>query len=96
VTSKAALFGMTRTIATELGPHRIRVNSVCPGAMNTPASHKVAGDNLQAMLAASPPSRIKVFLEPEEVTGTVKFLLSDDSQLMTGQILTTDGGMTSL
>ena len=96
VVSKAAVIGLTRNIATELGPDNIRVNSVCPGGMNTPGSIKVAGDNLQAMLDASPKARMKQFMEPEEVTGTVKFLVSDDSSMMTGQILTTDGGMTTL
>lgn len=96
VTSKAALIGLTRNLATELGPHNIRVNSVCPGGMNTPGSIKVAGDNLQTMLDAAPPARLKAFMEPEEVTGTIKFLVSDDSLVMTGQILTSDGGMTTL
>ena len=96
VTSKAAVIGLSRNLATELGSSNVRVNSVCPGGMNTPGSIKVAGDNLEAMLAASPASRIKAFLEPEEVTGTIKFLLSDDSPMMTGQILTSDGGMTTL
>jgi len=96
VTSKAAVIGLSRNIASELGPDNIRVNAVCPGAMNTPGSIKVAGDNLQAMVDASPKARIKPFLEPEEVTGTIKFLVSDDSLVMTGQILTSDGGMTTL
>jgi len=96
VTSKAAVIGLSRNLASELGPSNIRVNSVCPGGMNTPGSIKVAGDNLQAMLDASPKSRIKAFMEPEEVTGTIKFLVSDDSTMMTGQILTSDGGMTTL
>jgi len=96
VTSKAAVIGLSRNLASELGPSNIRVNSVCPGGMNTPGSIKVAGDNLQAMLDASPKARIKAFMEPEEVTGTIKFLVSDDSTVMTGQILTSDGGMTTL
>jgi 3-oxoacyl-[acyl-carrier protein] reductase len=96
VTSKAAVIGLSRNLASELGSSNIRVNSVCPGGMNTPGSIKVAGDNLQAMLDASPKSRIKAFMEPEEVTGTIKFLVSDDSSVMTGQILTSDGGMTTL
>jgi len=96
VVSKAAVVGLSRNLATELGPSNIRVNSVCPGGMNTPGSLKVAGDNLEAMLEASPKARLKQFMEPEEVTGTIKFLVSDDSTMMTGQILTTDGGMTTL
>lgn len=96
VTSKAAVIGLSRNLASELGPSNIRVNAVCPGGMNTPGSIKVAGDNLQAMLEAAPKARMKQFMEPEEVTGTVKFLVSDDSTVMTGQILTADGGMTTL
>ena len=94
-TSKAAVIGLTRNLATELGPNNIRVNSVCPGGMSTPGSLRLAGDNLEAMLDAAPPARLKQFLAPEEVTGTIKFLISDESSMMTGQILTPDGGMTT-
>jgi NAD(P)-dependent dehydrogenase (short-subunit alcohol dehydrogenase family) len=93
VASKAALIGMTRNLATELGPDQVRANAVCPGAMDTPGSSKVAGDNLKELVEAHP-ARIKSFLAPEEVVGTVKFLLSDDSRVTTGQVLTPDGGMT--
>ena len=97
VASKAAVIGLTRTIASELGPDNIRVNAVCPGPMNTEGSAKAAGDNLQAMLESSPRPRLNYpFMEPEQVTGTIKFLLSDDSTMMTGQILTSDAGMTTL
>jgi NAD(P)-dependent dehydrogenase (short-subunit alcohol dehydrogenase family) len=95
ITSKAAVIGLTRSLATELGADNIRVNSVCPGAMDTPGSHQCAGGQLQALVEANP-SRMKAFLQPEEVAGTVKFLVSDDSSIMTGQILTADGGMTTL
>lgn len=95
VTSKAALFGLTRSLATELGPDNVRVNSVCPGAMNTSGSHKVAGERLKDLVEATP-ARLKTFLEPEDVVGTVKFLISDDSSIMTGQTLAADGGLATL
>ncbi|MFA5631343.1 MAG: SDR family NAD(P)-dependent oxidoreductase [Porticoccaceae bacterium] len=95
VTSKAALFGLTRTLATELGPDNIRINAVCPGAMNTAGSHRIAGDMLKDMVEASP-ARLKTFLEPEDVVGTVKFLISDHSAIMTGQTLAADGGIAML
>jgi len=95
VTSKAALFGLTRSLATELGADNIRVNSVCPGAMNTAGSHKIAGEHLMEMVEATP-ARLKTFLEPEDVVGTVKFLISDHSGIMTGQTLAADGGVASL
>jgi NAD(P)-dependent dehydrogenase (short-subunit alcohol dehydrogenase family) len=92
VASKAALIGLTRTLATELGPDNVRVNALTPGAMNTPGSHKVAGDQLQELVERTP-ARLKTFLEPEDVTGTVKFLVSDHSAVMTGQVVNCDGGL---
>lgn len=94
-TSKAAVIGLSRSLATELGGDNIRVNAVCPGPINTRGTQKVAGDNLQAMLDAVPRARTKVVHEPEEIAGTVVFLLSDASVAMTGQTLTADGGMTT-
>jgi len=93
ITSKAALIGLTRSLATELGGDGIRVNAVCPGGMDTPGSTKVAGDRLRELVEAHP-TRLKSFLDPEEVVGTVKYLLSDDSLVTTCQVLTPDGGMT--
>lgn len=95
ITSKAAVIGLTRSLATEMGPDNIRVNTVCPGAMDTAGSSRIAGDKLKELVEAQS-YRLKPFLQPEEVAGTVKFLLSDDSSVMTGQILTSDGGTTTL
>jgi len=64
--------------------------------MMTPGTATIAGDNLDMLMDAYPPTRLKAILDPEDVTGTVKFLISDDSAQMTGQILTTDAGMTTL
>lgn len=92
VASKAALIGLTRTLSSELGADNIRVNAVTPGPMNTPGSHKVAGDRLMELVERTS-ARLKGLLEPEDVTGTVKFLVSDHSAAMTGQVVNCDGGL---
>jgi NAD(P)-dependent dehydrogenase (short-subunit alcohol dehydrogenase family) len=95
VASKAAIIGLTRCLATELGQDNIRVNSVCPGVMDTAGSKKCTGDNLKILVEANP-GRLKTFLDPVEVAGTIKFLISDDSLVMTGQTLAPDGGLVML
>ena len=92
-TSKAGLIGLSRVLASELGPDNIRVNAVCPGAMDTPGTRKVTGPHLAQMLESAPKARFKAVLEPDEVSGTIKFLVSDASRLITGQSIVVDGGV---
>lgn len=92
--SKAALDQLTRVMALELGPHKIRVNSVNPTVTNTPMSLVGWSDPVKAstMRAKIPLGR---FAEPQEVCDAVLYLLSDRSSMITGTILPIDGGYTA-
>ena len=83
---------MTRTIAIEWAPHKIRINAVVPGWINTRLNRQnIASGNTSAagVLKAIPMAR---FGEPGEVANVVTFLLSAQSSYMTGQSLVIDGG----
>lgn len=90
VTSKAAVIGMTRALATELGPHNITVNAVTPGATQTeiPRATVTAGQ-AEKIVAGQAIKRREV---PGDLVGVVAFLCSSDSDFMTGQTLNVDGG----
>lgn len=92
----AALDQLTRSLAVALAPHRIRVNSVAFGSvMSSSLKHtlKENTDYRSDIVAHTPLSRIA---SPGEVAETVRFLASEGSGFMTGQILTVDGGRTLL
>ncbi|MFJ3580546.1 SDR family NAD(P)-dependent oxidoreductase [Streptomyces rubiginosohelvolus] len=92
--AKAAVVQLTKTLATELGPHAIRVNAVAPGWIRTPMTdrHDATGQHrAEAVMARiSPLGRVG---EPEDVAHTVLHLASDASAFMTGQILRPNGGV---
>lgn len=97
--SKHAVTGMTRAFAAELGPHRIRVNSVHPGAVNTPMGSGRMVEELDAASQTNPPLAAMgtPFLpqwsaEPEEIAATVAFLASDDAGYITAEHISIDGG----
>ena len=90
VTSKAAVIGMTRAMATELGPDGIRVNAVMPGATQTEVPRRtVTADQAERIVAAQAIKRREV---PEDLVGVVSFLASADSDFITGQAINVDGG----
>ncbi|MGW1229503.1 SDR family NAD(P)-dependent oxidoreductase [Streptomyces sp. NPDC002530] len=92
--AKAAVVQLTKTLATELGPHGIRVNAVAPGWIRTPmtARHDAGQQHrVEATMARiAPLGRVG---EPDEVAHTVLHLASDASSFMTGQILRPNGGV---
>jgi 3-oxoacyl-[acyl-carrier protein] reductase len=93
-TSKAAVIGMTRSMAKELGTYGITVNAVLPGATDTEVERAtVTPQQKAAMLAMRSVPREET---PEDLVGTVMFLASDASAFLTGQSLTVDGGLTFL
>jgi NAD(P)-dependent dehydrogenase (short-subunit alcohol dehydrogenase family) len=91
VSSKGAVVAMTRAMARELGEHGIRVNAIAPGLT---LSEVVKGRNdYGALRTLNIQSRsLKREEEPEDLTGTVIFLASHDSDFMTGQTMLVDGG----
>ncbi|MFJ3925163.1 SDR family NAD(P)-dependent oxidoreductase [Streptomyces sp. NPDC090022] len=92
--AKAAVVQLTKTLATEAGPHGIRVNAVAPGWIRTPMtgrhSPEVQQQTEAAMVRMSPLRRVG---EPEDIAQAVLYLASDASSFMTGQILRPNGGV---
>lgn len=92
VTSKAAVVGMTRCMARELGNDRIRVNTLAPG-LTVSEGVKSNAEWTQAMINANAATRaINREQVPEDLTGTMVYLCSADSDFMTGQCIVVDGG----
>jgi 3-oxoacyl-[acyl-carrier protein] reductase len=87
VTSKAAVIGITRVLAGELGQYNICVNAVAPGYTDTPASWTI-GDVSKFDVSSIPLGRVGV---PEDIVGAVIFFASDDSDFISGQTLLVNG-----
>lgn len=92
-TSKAAVTGLTRGLARELGRDRIRVNAIAPSAVLTDATQDFFADKAdQALETIRRMQSIQANLQPDDLTGTAAWLLSDASLFVTGQTLAVDGG----
>lgn len=89
-TSKAAIIGMTKALAKELGLSNIRVNAVTPGVIQTDMNQKLTEEECEALKEEIPLSR---FGSPEEVATVVRFLASDEASYITGQVISPNGGM---
>jgi NAD(P)-dependent dehydrogenase (short-subunit alcohol dehydrogenase family) len=89
--TKHGIEGMTKAMAVDLGPHGIRINTICPTFIETPLARPMLANEAfrNAVL-----SRIKLgrIGQVEDVMGAVVFLASDASALMTGSALVVDGG----
>ena len=88
--AKAGVIGLTRALAKELGPSRIRVNCVAPGVVDTDMNAHLTREDRAALAEQAPLGRIGT---PEEIAQAVWFLASDRSSFITGQVLRADGGM---
>lgn len=94
--SKHAVIGLTKSAALEFAKQRIRVNAVAPGGVQTDMLDRVTGGphtEYRAKMAAFHP--IGRIAAPEEITGAVLWLCSDEASFVTGQVLTVDGGFTA-
>jgi 3-oxoacyl-[acyl-carrier protein] reductase len=89
--TKGGLDAATRALARELGSWKIRVNSVAPGYLDTEMSASLGPKELEKILRRTPLQRLGT---PADVVGPVKFLLSEESAFVTGQVLVVDGGIT--
>jgi len=95
--SKAAVIGLTRGLARELGRDGIRVNALAPSAVLTEGTSEFFGDKLdRALSAVKAGQTIQRNLAPGDLTGTVAWLLSDESGFVTGQTIAVDGGTVML
>jgi len=91
VTAKAAIVGMTRTLAHELGPHNIRVNCVMPGCIWTERQQRLwFTDAYKAQMLER--QALKRLLQPHEIANLILFLAADDSSAITNQCHIADGG----
>lgn len=88
--SKAAIIGMTKTAAKELGSRGINVNAIAPGLIKTPMTDALTEDQRKAMISAV---AMKRYGTVEEIAGVVSFLASEDSSYVTGQVIEISGGL---
>jgi 3-oxoacyl-[acyl-carrier protein] reductase len=88
--AKAGVAGMSRSLARELGSRNITVNCVAPGFIATDMTHALTEQQKQAMLAAIPLGRAGT---PEDIAGTVGFLVSPAAAYITGTTVHVNGGM---
>ena len=94
-TSKAGVMGLTRVMAAAHARHRIRVNSIVPGTMDTPMNNYLLSDpaKRQEYREAVPLGRLGT---PEDIEGIAVFLASDESAYCTGGLYMCDGGLTAV
>ena len=90
VASKAGIMGLTRSNARELAPSGIRVNSLVPGATDTPMMAGIPQEWMDSMIQGIPLGRLGT---PLEIARVVAFLGSDDASFITGQNIAVNGGM---
>ena len=91
--SKAAVIGLTKSAASELGRFNIRVNAIAPGGTATEAFSEIMGGDLAAAeQRAKTTQLIAEQIKPEDMTGTLLHLVSDGAKFITGQTIVVDGG----
>ena len=91
--AKAAVINLSRAVAVELAPQRIRVNAICTGLILTPLVHRGAEAAMEPIAAAIQPWPEAG--RPEHIAAVALFLASDDARFVTGEALVADGGLTA-
>ena len=89
--TKAAVIGLSKALARELAPSNIQVNCVAPGAIDTKMNNNLSEADKADFANEIPMGR---FGTPAEIAGVVSFLASKDSDYVTAQVITADGGLT--
>lgn len=87
--TKAALIGLTRSLASELAPTHIRVNCIAPGVIKTDMLDALPPEVLPQLAEETPLRRLGT---PEDIAHAAAFLASEKADFITGQVLTVDGG----
>jgi meso-butanediol dehydrogenase / (S,S)-butanediol dehydrogenase / diacetyl reductase len=93
--AKAGVVNLTRAAALENAKHKIRVNCVCPGPINTRVTQLLGGNDPGGLLRKFNESPIGRIGEPEEIANAVIFLSSEEASLITGAAIVADGGLTA-
>ena len=94
VASKAALIGLTRSLARSLGPAGITVNALSPGAIRTEGEAELAGGrDVEAHAPLVAAQAVPRALLPEDLVATVRLLVSDGAGALTGQVIEVGGGL---
>jgi 3-oxoacyl-[acyl-carrier protein] reductase len=88
--AKAGILGLTRAVASDVGPAGIRVNAICPGFIKTPMTRGLGHAHAESLAARSPLRRTG---QPDDIAAAVLFLASDESSFITGQWLSPNGGI---
>ncbi len=88
--TKAAVIGLTRALAKEVGPSGITVNCVAPGVINTEMNAALDEASMAELKEETPLNRIG---QPEDVAKAILYLASEGANFITGQVLPVDGGM---
>lgn len=93
--AKAGLIGLMRATAATYAPSHLRINVVAPGFVNTPLTAGITSNeaSMKASIAMHPLGRIG---EPKDVAHAISWLLSNEASWITGQVLSVDGGLSSL
>lgn len=88
--SKAAVIGMTKSIAKELASRNVRANAIAPGFIKTPMTDVLTDEQKKAMTDVI---AMKRYGTPEDIAGVVSFLAGSDSSYVTGQVIEVSGGI---
>ena len=91
--AKAGVIAMARCLAEAWAMHNIRINTICPGLIETDMGKLMSPEATQYVIANTPMGRLGT---PEEIAAAIRFLLSDESSFMTGQSLVVSGGRVML